>query len=113
MELHGATINFLGDSITFGVGASCTENRYADVLAHQFGLKKANVYGISASRIARQLVMTDEPADRDFCMRVDEWTPPPTPSSSLAAQTTTVTAARRWACPPTGSRTHSTARAII
>ena len=72
MELHGATINFLGDSITFGVGASDTENRFADVLARQFGLKKANVYGISASRIARQLVMTDEPADRDFCMRVDE-----------------------------------------
>ena len=32
MELKGATINILGDSITEGVGASCVENRYADVL---------------------------------------------------------------------------------
>lgn len=72
MELKGAVINFLGDSITEGVGASCVENRFTDVLAREFELKKANNYGIGGSRIARQLVVTDEPYDRDFCMRVRE-----------------------------------------
>ena len=75
MILQNAVINFLGDSITQGVGASCTANRYTDVLAREFGLKQANNYGISGSRIARQQVMTDEPHDRDFCMRMTEMDP--------------------------------------
>lgn len=75
MQLKGATVNFLGDSITFGVGASCVENRYTDVLAREFGLKKANNYGISGSRFARQRVMTDDPSDLDFCMRMEEMDP--------------------------------------
>ena len=72
MKLNGASINFLGDSITEGVGASCRSNRYTDVLARQFGLLRANNYGVSGSRIARQTAMTDEPHDRDFCMRMAE-----------------------------------------
>ena len=72
MNLQGAVINFLGDSITEGVGASSIEKRYPDVLARRFGLKQANNYGISGSRIARQRIVTDEPYDRDFCMRVEE-----------------------------------------
>ena len=72
MQLNGATVNFLGDSITFGVGASCVENRYTDVLAREFGLKRANNYGVSGSRFARQRVMTDDPSDLDFCMRMEE-----------------------------------------
>lgn len=72
MELKGSTINFLGDSITFGIGASSEENRFTDVLAREFGLKQANNYGICGSRIARQRVVTDEEYDRDFCMRLDE-----------------------------------------
>lgn len=71
MELKGATVNFLGDSITEGVGASCVENRYTDVFARMFGAK-VNNYGVSGSRIARQRVITDEPHDRDFCMRMEE-----------------------------------------
>ena len=67
MILEGSVINFLGDSITQGVGASCIENRYTDVLARQFGLKRANNYGISGTRIARQRVVTDDPFDQDFC----------------------------------------------
>lgn len=70
MQLTGATINILGDSITEGVGASRVENRFTDVLAREFGLKRANNYGVSGSRIARQLVVTDQPEDRDFCMRL-------------------------------------------
>lgn len=72
MILKGAVINFLGDSITQGVGASSIENRFTDVLEREFGLKKANNYGISGSRIARQQVITDAPSDRDYCMRVSE-----------------------------------------
>ena len=70
MILKGATINFLGDSITHGVGASSLDKGYVPVLEREFGLKKANNYGISGSRIARQPVMTDNPFDQDFCLRM-------------------------------------------
>lgn len=72
MDLKGKTINFLGDSITEGVGASVFPNRFTDVLAREFGLARANNYGISGSRIARQKVVTENRADRDYCMRVSE-----------------------------------------
>lgn len=72
MKLEGAVINFLGDSITEGVGASCVENRFPDVLAREFHLKKANNYGISGSRIARQLIPTQERWDLDYCRRMLE-----------------------------------------
>lgn len=72
MKLQGASINFLGDSITAGVGASREENRFTDVIARDYQLKRANNYGISGSRIARQQVITAEEHDRDFCMRMDE-----------------------------------------
>jgi len=71
MKLHNAVINFLGDSITEGAGASCVENRFTDVIAREYGVK-ANNYGIGGSRIARQIHMTDERHDRDFCMRMEE-----------------------------------------
>ena len=74
MELQGKLINILGDSITEGVGASCPENRFTDVLARQFGCR-VNNYGIGGSRIARQVVVTAEPHDRDFCMRMAEMDP--------------------------------------
>ena len=70
MQLKGATVNFLGDSITFGIGASRPENRFTDVLAREFGLLRANNYGVSGSRFARQPIVED--ADRDFCMRMEE-----------------------------------------
>lgn len=54
MELKGKKINFLGDSITEGVGASCIENVYLNVLKREEGLAEARNYGISATRIARQ-----------------------------------------------------------
>lgn len=75
MELKNAVINFLGDSITYGVGASCTKNRFTDVLAREYGLKRANNYGVSGSRIARQLVITDAAFDRDYCQRMTEMDP--------------------------------------
>ncbi len=72
MICNNKIINFLGDSITEGVGASCVENRFTDVLMREFGLCKANNYGVSGSRIARQLHMSSERQDRDYCMRVKE-----------------------------------------
>ena len=55
MELSGKKVNFLGDSITEGVGASCVENIYLNVLKRKENLAAARNYGWSGSRIARQL----------------------------------------------------------
>lgn len=77
MLLKGASINFIGDSITEGVGASCPEKRYTDVLAREFGLKAANNYGISGTRIARQKnpTLSNPTFDRDLCSRYAEMDP--------------------------------------
>ncbi len=76
MELKGKVINFLGDSITQCCGASCTENGYVNVLAREYGLKKANNYGISGTRIAKQLGPTNNPAhDAGYCDRVQHMDP--------------------------------------
>ena len=71
MDIAGKTVAFLGDSITEGVGASCVENRYTDVFARLTGGVALN-YGVSATRIARQKVVTEDLCDRDFNMRVEE-----------------------------------------
>ena len=71
MELEHAVINFLGDSITEGAGASDEAHRYTDVFARMYGAK-ANNYGVGGSRIARQRVNTGEPYERDFCLRMAE-----------------------------------------
>lgn len=73
MELKNKVINFLGDSITEGVGASSAETRYVDRVALLAELARANNYGISGTRIARQ--KNPDPANRfdlDFCMRCTE-----------------------------------------
>lgn len=79
MELKGKIVNFLGDSITEGVGTSdfegAQQKRYSHLIAEKYGLKKENNYGVGGSRIARQQVVTDEPYDRDFCMRYVEMDP--------------------------------------
>ncbi len=72
MELKGKTINFLGDSITAGYGASCEEKRFTDLIAKRCGLKKANNYGICGTRFAHQNVPSDMPEyDLDFCYRAE------------------------------------------
>lgn len=74
MELKGKKINFLGDSITEGVGLSAGDKHYFDVLQRRTGLAAVRNYGISGTRIARQQHPTaDNPRfDLDFCSRVDE-----------------------------------------
>ena len=73
MELKNKKINFLGDSITEGAGASIYENCYVEVLKRQYRLAKARNYGIGGTRLARQRVPSDNPKyDRDFPSRVAE-----------------------------------------
>lgn len=72
MDLNGLKINFLGDSITQGVGADKQENRYTDVFQRLSGATVRN-YGISGTRIARQTNPYNEIFDKnDFVKRVDE-----------------------------------------
>ena len=74
MKLEGIKANFLGDSITEGVGASCHENTYHQILAKTWGFTASRNYGISGTRFARQYKPTaDNPRfDLDFCGRVEE-----------------------------------------
>lgn len=73
MELKNKVINFLGDSITEGVGTSNPNARFVHLIEYREGLKRANNYGISGTRLARQ--KNPNPNDRfdlDFCMRCEE-----------------------------------------
>lgn len=77
MELKGAKINFLGDSITEGVGLSDNNRHFFDILKERTGLAAARNYGISGTRIARQQKPTlDNPRfDLYFSSRVPEMDP--------------------------------------
>lgn len=74
MELKGKIINFLGDSITEGVGVENPENIYHQKIKEKYGLKSANNYGISGTRIAKQQKPTVESPsfDKWFGSRVDD-----------------------------------------
>lgn len=55
MELKGKKINFLGDSITEGVGCSDPANKvYHQLLKKSAGLAEARNYGVSGTRLATQ-----------------------------------------------------------
>lgn len=77
MKLSGIKANFLGDSITEGVGVPSVEYAYLNVLKKNFGLAEVRNYGISGTRIARQHTPTpNRPLmDLDFCQRVEEMDP--------------------------------------
>ena len=71
MLLEGKVVNFLGDSITQGVGVSAPEFVYPNLIKEKHNLAKANNYGISGTRFAKQTKPSDEPSfDLDFCSRV-------------------------------------------
>ena len=73
MELKNKKINFLGDSITEGAGASVYENCYVEVLKREFSLAEARNYGIGGTRLAKQRIPSIEPKfDRDFPSRICE-----------------------------------------
>ena len=71
MKLNGSVVNFLGDSITEGVGVeNVAENRFDNVLKASAGLKRANNYGVSGSRLAHQRQASEMPRfDLCFCGR--------------------------------------------
>lgn len=54
MELKGKKMNVIGDSITEGVGVSCADKIYLNLIKEKEGLAVARNYGISGTRIARQ-----------------------------------------------------------
>ena len=60
MELKGKKIAFLGDSITYGVGASCAETSYVGAFAKESGAQVFN-FGVSGTRIARQTTPSPPP----------------------------------------------------
>ena len=67
MELKGKKIAFLGDSITYGVGASSQETSYVGVVAKKSGAEVFN-FGVSGTRIARQKIPSACP-DFDECFK--------------------------------------------
>lgn len=77
MILEGKTIDFLGDSITEGVGVSdCENNRYDNVIKKKCGLKAVYNYGIGGTRFAHQSVPSEKPRhDLCFCGRVYDLNP--------------------------------------
>lgn len=73
MDLQNKTINFLGDSITFGFGVNNLVNCFVNILKHDCYLKNARNYGECATRIAYQKIPSDDPLiDRNFIMRTSE-----------------------------------------
>lgn len=61
MKLKGLTINFLGDSITEGVGTSCPEAIYHAVLKKEAKLKLVRNFGIGGTRFALQSGTEERP----------------------------------------------------
>lgn len=71
MKLKGLKVNFLGDSITEGVGVSDFDNHcYQNRLAKLCGLSAVNTYAISGTRLAHQIHPSEKPRyDLCFCGR--------------------------------------------
>ena len=74
MEIKNKKINFLGDSITEGVGVSAPEYKYVNVFARLYEPAEVRNYGISGTRFARQKnpTVANPRFDLDFCSRVEE-----------------------------------------
>ena len=71
MDIKGFKINFLGDSITEGVGvADIAECRYDNRLKKMCQLSATNNYGIGGTRLAHQIHASEKPRhDLCFCGR--------------------------------------------
>ena len=71
MNITGFKVNFLGDSITEGVGVADQENcRFDNRLAAMCQLSATNNYGISGTRLAHQVHPSEKPRyDLCFCGR--------------------------------------------
>ncbi len=71
MNIQGFKVNFLGDSITEGVGVTDIENcRYDNRLVEMCKLSAVNNYGIGGTRLAHQIHASEKPRhDLCFCGR--------------------------------------------
>lgn len=71
MELKGKIIDFLGDSITEGVGVDDRANdRFTTLIERDCGCKRVNNYGVGGTRIAHQTVPSEKARhDYNFCAR--------------------------------------------
>lgn len=67
MKLDGLKINFLGDSITQGVGTSCNDMIYHSQLKKDANLQEVRNYGVSGTRFAKQQHSDD--CSSSFCDR--------------------------------------------
>ena len=73
MELKGKKINFLGDSITEGVGCTDATKTYHQLMKEKYGLSDARNYGIGGTRLAKQVKPSENARhDLDFPMRAAE-----------------------------------------
>lgn len=73
MEIKNIKINFLGDSITQGVGSSDENNASFVALMQKKYEVVARNYGIGGTRIARKVTPSENPqCDLDFCGRFAE-----------------------------------------
>ena len=62
MDIKGYTVNFLGDSITVGVGVSDIPNcRYDNRIAKMCGLSRVYNYSVNGSRLAHQTFPSAKP----------------------------------------------------
>lgn len=72
MKLNGLKVNFLGDSITEGVGVADIQDVYWNVLKRECAFEEARCYGIGGTRIAIQHYPENEKWDQDFIGRIDQ-----------------------------------------
>ncbi len=66
--MKSLVINFLGDSITEGAGALCSENAFPAVCCRLAKAKEGN-YGVGGTRIAKQRVSINNNPDEEFILR--------------------------------------------
>lgn len=73
MELKGKKLNFLGDSITEGVGTTGQDKCFHQLIKEKHGLSEARNYGVSGTRLAKQVTPSaNSRHDLDFPMRAVE-----------------------------------------
>lgn len=78
-------INFLGDSITEGAWAGVVEKRYTTLVANALCAEECN-FGLSGTRIAKQVRKTNNPDDDVYTFFVK----PATSVSSIHISTPTM-----------------------
>ena len=69
MNLQNLKINFIGDSITEGVGCSSPDNTFHQIIKREYALAEAYNCGVSGTRIAKQTVPYNHHFDLYFSLR--------------------------------------------